>query len=207
MKKYLLSVALSALVATPAAAANLTGPRLEGRIGWDKLTLDASYDDGEEVIEGSDSDEGVSLGGELGFDLQVSQNLLVGGYAGADFSSVNQCEEVFGNDSACLKFDRNLYLGARGGFVTGKALLYVKGGYSRGRIKASYDDGVELTSGSANRDGFHLGAGVEIGLSDRSYVKAEYVRTNYDDYGASEGLDVGIDTHRDQIVLGVGLRF
>ena len=56
--------------------------------------------------------------------------------------------------------------------------------------------------------GFHFGAGVEAKVSKSAYVRAEYVRTNYDNYAYSDGVDsLSIDGHRDQAVLGFGLRF
>lgn len=208
MTKYLLTAAVAALFATPAAAADFTGPRAEGRIGYDRLTLDVSFDDGVDDFSDKGHTASLTLGAEVGYDAQVGTNLVVGGYGTADFSSVEECGEVFGDDNACFTANRNLALGVRAGLASGNALFYAKGGISRGRFRVSYDDGIDGSSARDGRTGFHLGVGAELKLSDRSYLKAEYIRTNYNDYNVSDAdLAVGLDSHRDQAVFGVGVRF
>jgi outer membrane immunogenic protein len=208
MKKYVFAAATAALFATPAAAADFTGPRLEGRVAFDRVTLDINFDDGFDEFNEDGHTGGLSLGAEVGYDAQLGNNLVVGGYATADFPSTETCGEVFGEDNACIGSPRNLALGARAGVASGNALFYAKGGVSRGRFKVNYSDGEESDSVSDGRTGFHLGVGAELKLSDNSYLKAEYVRTNYNDYDFSdEDFTAGFDSHRDQVVFGVGFRF
>ena len=76
--KYLLA-ALAATVATPAMAQNFDGPRVEGRVGWSSVNIEAELD-GE---EDNDQEEAVTFGGEVGFDAMMS-NFVIGGYAGVE---------------------------------------------------------------------------------------------------------------------------
>jgi len=46
LTKYLLTAAVAALFATPAAAADFSGPRVEARLSYDRATLEATLTDG-----------------------------------------------------------------------------------------------------------------------------------------------------------------
>lgn len=133
MKKFLIAAAGAAFVATPALAADFTGPRIEGRLSYDRVTLNASASDGIKEESGSVKDEGLGLGGEIGFDAQLGTSFVGGAYVGAESSSARFTGQ-FDQDSLALEFNRSLYAGVRGGFNAGPALLYVKGGLSSGRI-------------------------------------------------------------------------
>lgn len=198
--------AACAFVSVPAVAANFTGPRAEVRGGWDRTTIDLTVDD----TSGSGHKDGFNLGAEVGYDAPLGARVVAGAYAGVEFATTKTCSEVYGDDEACLKLGRNFTLGARlGAKVSPQAMLYVKGGYSNGQLKATYKDFIDPTydfSAHANRGGFHFGGGVEVAVGAHGYVRAEYVRTNYNDYNNSD-FGVKIDAHRDQALLGFGLRF
>ncbi|GLR48057.1 outer membrane protein [Sphingomonas astaxanthinifaciens] len=208
MTKYLLTAAVAALFATPAAAADFSGPRVEARLSYDRATLEATLSDGFTTESGSDKDSGIGLGAEAGYDAQVGGNFVVGGYVGGDWSSAAFTSDFDGTSSR-LEAGRNLYLGVRAGAAVGPALLYAKGGLSRGRLKLVYDDGFDRVSDSTNRSGWHLGAGVEVGLG-KAYVKGEYTHTEYNGSSFSDpdfGIDAKIDAKRDQLTAAVGFRF
>lgn len=213
MNKFLLvATTAAALVATPAAAQQFTGPRAEARLGFDRTSLDLDATIDGEDFAGDGHDSGLLYGMEVGYDAQLAGGLVLGAYAGIEGSQAKECTAFYGNDKACLKLGRNLTLGARvGGAVSPTILLYAKGGYSNGQLRLTYrneDDSTLDFSDHANRGGFHFGAGIEAAVAKSTYVRAEYVRTNYDDYDYSEGADrVTLDGHRDQAVLGFGLRF
>ena len=195
-------------VATPAVAANFAGPRAEVRLGWDRTRAEVSAL-GENA---SAHDDGFSAGAEAGYDLQLGGTALVGAYGGVDFATTKECTEVYGSDEACLKLGRNFSLGARlGAAVSPKALVYVKGGYSNGQLKATYVDQIDPTNNStdkASRDDFHVGLGAEYAVSPTGYLKAEVVRINYNDYDYSDpDLTAKLDTRRTQVLVGFGLRF
>lgn len=88
-------------------------------------------------------------------------------------------------------------------------LFFTKGGYSNGRIKADCRDTAfpaDNVSDGANCNGFHAGFGVEAKVGKAGYVKAEYVRTNYQNFRHVEE-ETTLKTNRDQGVVGFGLRF
>ncbi|WP_118856662.1 outer membrane protein [Sphingomonas mesophila] len=210
--KLLVALGAATLLTSPAFAADFAGPRAELRGGWDKTTIDVAYDDGEDEFSDDGSDTGFNIGAEIGYDAKIGTALIAGVYAGIEGATTKDCGELYGDDEACLKLGRNFTLGGRlGAAVTPNAMLYVKGGYSNGQLKATYDDFLDDDfdySDKANRDGFHFGVGGELAVSTNGYVRAEYVRTNYDDYDNSEdGVDINVDSHRDQILFGFGLRF
>ena len=206
-------LATAALVAaTPAIAADFAGPRAEVRFGWDRTAIDLSFDDGTTSFDGKGHDDGFGLGAEIGYDAALGDKAIIGAYAGAEWATTKECSEVFGDDEACLKLGRNFTLGARiGAAVTPQALIYVKGGYSNGQLKATYEDFEDSdfnTSEKADRDGFHLGLGGEFNVSKTGFVKAEVVRTNYNDVDGSDGLvEARLDARRTQALVGFGLRF
>lgn len=215
MTKFLIAAA-ALTVATPAFAqvepTPPVGPRIEARVGWDRpvVTLKAQDMTGSGSESGGTS--GVTYGGEIGYDLRAGQYAVVGVYAGIDGASTKQCTEVYGDDEACLKAGRNIAAGVRAGYMVGPSgLLYVKGGYSNGRIDISYRDpafpGDNFDKG-ANRDGYHLGAGGEWGFGRRVYAKVEYAYTNYNSVDFADGTSSGsLDFDRHQVVGGFGIRF
>jgi len=57
--------------------------------------------------------------------------------------------------------------------VVPSLLAYAKGGYANGRFDSSAGD-------RYTGDGFRIGGGAELAVTDRQFVKAEY---RYSDYG------------------------
>jgi outer membrane immunogenic protein len=212
--KFVLLAAASATVlgASPAAAADFTGPRLEGRIGYEWITLVLKLSDGVTSVAESGHKSGVNLGGEVGYDVALGSRAVIGAYAGIEGASAKACSEVNGNDQGCLTLGRNLTVGGRiGAKIADKVMVYAKGGYSNGQLRASYSDFSDPTfdfSDHVNRGGFHFGGGVEGQISPNTYARVEYVRTEYDEYAYGDAdLELGLSGHRDQVVAGFGVRF
>ena len=225
MKTRLLAATLAATcLATPAFAEDLSGFRIEGRVGWESGRLAADYpdpDDADEILTFSDSESNISYGIEAGYDAMIGESFVLGAYGGVDFSDVERCEEIFGDDLGCLGTGRNFTAGLRAGVaVTPAFLLYAKGGYSNGRLEFAYDSDVEdddeldadVPEVSESQDGYHLGAGAEVAFGPNVYGKLEYVFT---DYGNVRFLGVEADdeptatirARRHQLLAGIGLRF
>ncbi|PSJ43002.1 hypothetical protein C7I55_00915 [Sphingomonas deserti] len=199
--KIALAAGTALLIAAPAAAADFSGLRAEITTGRASDAVETDLDNGTNPFSRKQDD--VSFGLEAGYDLDLG-SAVVGPYVGVDFPNVDDCDAVFGSDEFCYKAKRNYALGARAGFkIGGPILAYGKVGYSSGRFKSVYTD---LTDPSADREGsdtqrgIHFGGGVEVAFASL-YAKAEYLRTEYD-----EG-DLGHDVARNQLKLGVGLRF
>lgn len=176
MKKLLvLAGVASAVFATPAVAQDaaassmLAGPRVEALVGYDIVSFDGA-DEG-----------GVLFGLGAGYDFAVGQGVALGLDVEASDSTT---------DAGPVSTGRDLYAGARATFaVSSGANLYLKAGYTNARIKVE-------DFGSANGDGFRLGAGAQIGLGGKAYVGGEYRYSNY---------EAGLTRH--QVALTVGTRF
>lgn len=210
--KYLLAGTLVAL-ATPALAqdAGSTGLRAEVRAGYDNAQLNVDYDDGVDSFDESDGSDGVAYGAEIGFDFNLG-GVVAGPYAGIDFANTDYCSELFGEDEACIEAGRNITAGVRiGAQVSPNALLYAKGGYSNGRVTLGYEDFQDIIDDfeeSENLDGFHIGAGAEVGFSGSTYGKLEYVYTQYNGYDYEDtDFAAGADLSRHQVLVGFGVRF
>ena len=230
--KYPVMIAVSlAALASPAYAQDLSGFRIEGRAAWEQVGAKATipnpdFDDEDdaspEFLTGSDDDNGITYGVELGYDLQIGSGLVIGAYAGADFSDSKVCNMLVEDDLACSDLGRTFTVGARAGVPLGQSsLVYVKGGYSNGKFKVAYDPDVTdnddeepgaIAAFSKSRGGFHVGGGVEVGLTQSLYGKLEYVYSDYGKgsyrLGTGEGdPTLGIGSDRHQVALGLGLRF
>src|SRR5690606_33602411 len=98
--------------------------------------------------------------------------------------------------------------------VSPKTLLYVKGGYTNARYKATATDGTTTLRESFDTDGWRAGAGAEMALTEKAYAKLEYRYSNYskgevdfEDEAIPDSQRFNIDTDRHQVVAGVGIRF
>lgn len=182
MKKILFATAASAafLAATPALAqeaAAVSGPRVEALIGYDR------------VKAAGEKDGGALFGIGAGYDFAVGNGVSLG----ADIEATESTQKEGDEDIAQIKAGRDLYAGGRVSFaVSPDANLYLKGGYTNARFKAS--DGEDTFA--ENFDGFRLGAGGQHGIGGKAYVGGEYRYSNY---------EAGLTRH--QVALTVGTRF
>jgi len=194
-------LALAALFAGPAYCQTGTGLRVEVTTGYDALT---SHDNFEDI---PDTLDGLRVGGAVGYDIAMSERLRLGVEAGIGFSFNDDRTAILSRDRLNLATARDLDFSARAGFlVSGRTLAYLKAGYANSRIALRYDANVggsyDSVRTARNGDGLRLGAGVEHGLSDRFYLKAEYRWTRYfGDYAYQERPT------RNQLLAGAGLRF
>ncbi|HEX8309301.1 MAG TPA: porin family protein [Allosphingosinicella sp.] len=174
--------------AQPAADKATTGFRVEAITGYE----DASFDS----VRG---DSGFLYGIGAGYDIAAGRFRL--GIEGeASDSTARECTVFVGN-SVCSKAGRDLYAGARvGGMISDNVLLYGKVGYTNFRQSnrlTPVGGGATLVL-HPESDGLRLGAGTEMALGAKTFIKAEYRFSNYE---ASDNFD------RHQGVIGFGLRF
>jgi outer membrane immunogenic protein len=163
------SPAIAQNAAAPAATAAPAGFRIEALAGYDRAGTDGFHT------------SGFLYGLGAGFDFAASNTISFG----VDVEATDSTASKSG-----VKAARDLYAGARVNFaVSPRANLYLKGGYTNARIKAS-------GFGGENFDGFRLGAGGQLIVSGKTYVGAEYRYSNYED-----------DLDRHQVALTVGTRF
>jgi outer membrane immunogenic protein len=212
MKRLFLYSMASLVLASPVAAQDFDGFRVEGRLGYDAPQIEGHFDDPITSITEDSTEGGFGIGAEAGYDFVVSPGFVLGGYIGADFSDADFCTKFGRIENACLEVRRNLYLGARAGAqVASSTLLYGKVGYSNGQAKADLDD-LENILGDIDEtrtlSGIHFGLGVEQNFGSNVYGKLEYVYTAYRDKDFGNAIyNVNIDSDRSQFMAGVGYRF
>ncbi len=184
MKKTIAAVLSAVLLSAPALAqdaGDFSGTKATAVVGFDSVGTDTP-----DIV---DNINGLLFGAAIGHDWQSGN--IVYGMEGEVTESTGSEDTIAGtNVVAGVELSRDLYAGARLGFVAGEsALIYAKAGYTNGRITV-------FDQFSEDSDGLRLGAGVEVKLGDQLFGRGEY---RYSDY---EG---GFSRH--QAVLGVGLRF
>lgn len=181
MKFATIALAAAFTVAGAANAAEVNGPWVEARAGWDRI----------------DSSDGLIYGAAAGYDFAVSDKIFLGLQAGIADSTVEECE--FG---ACVNAGRDIEVLARlGGTVAEKTSLYALAGYANSRFAADFEG---FNFGS-NLNGFRVGAGVERAFGSKTYGKLEYRFTTYGD-GDIEGETVE-GGNRHQLSVSFGVRF
>lgn len=225
----LIGAAGLSLASTSAYAQDVSGFRVEGRVGWETGSVDTiapnpdddEEEEGDEFLLASADDDRSTFGAEIGYDAQIGRSFVVGAYAGIDFSSNSMCSELVEDDLVCGELDRTFTVGLRAGVPIGdNSLIYAKGGYSNGKFKGSYDADVtdnedeepgEVARFSDTRGGYHAGAGVEIGITAGAYAKLEYTYTDFGDgsfvLDEDEEFAIDMSTDRHQVLLGLGVRF
>ncbi len=197
------SVLALSTVAAPAFAqdtgdsseATFTGPRAEAIVGWDHVNDDSLY--------GANKD-GIVYGGAIGYDHQIGR-AVIGVEAEATGATTKDTDTgvLVAGDTLRVKAGRDLYAGGRVGYVVGgNALIYAKGGYTNAMVSTRYVSGTNTSSFKDNFEGWRIGAGAEVKLTGKVYVKGEYRYSNYGDDNAA-----GPNVKRQQVVGGVGIRF
>lgn len=180
MKTVIFAAVAAAAVAVSAPAfaqdaAPFAGAHAEVLAGYDALDTNTA------VLGTLD---GVLYGIGLGYDFQAGNAVL--GIEGEASDATSNFDYAGGQ----LDAERDLYVGARAGFLIGdQALAYVKAGYTNARLNDTF-------AGGANADGVRVGAGLEYKLGGQLFVKGEYRYSNYE-----------ANLERHQVVAGLGMRF
>jgi outer membrane immunogenic protein len=205
------------LAAVPAQAqdattdATFTGPRIEGRFGWDGNNIsikDQRTFGGRGTFNSGSTASDLSIGAEAGFDLALDR-IVVGAYAGIDTGEV---DEPFPSLGVVFKTGRNITAGARAGFLaTSNVLVYVKGGYSNGRIRPDFTSTATAAQQAVfadfqrNQDGYHFGGGVEFAVTRSIYGRIDYAHHKYDEFQIDTNNEFSYD--RNTLLGGIGFRF
>lgn len=169
----------------PASAQDLSGPRIELRLGWDQIKFDLA-DVGQ---TGTRRVDGLIYGATLGYDVERPGGLILGGDVSLDFT---------GADLAIFDPRRDIGLSGRVGTrISDNAMLFGRIGYTnlRTRTLTTLGDGSDQRN-IRTLDGLRLGVGTEVGMARGLYLKAEYDYSNYED---------GVT--RNRVLTGLGFRF
>lgn len=211
-KMFFVAACAAAALAAPAASAqNFSGPRVEGRIGWDGTNIsikDTRDFGGRGNFSSFSTASDLSIGGEVGFDVEVGA-FAFGAYAGAD---VGKNEEPFPERAVTFETGRSLTAGARAGYlITPSVLLYGKAGYSKARIRpvftgtATAAQRAAFASFDRNPDGFHVGGGVEFAMTGALYSRLDYAHHKYQSFDVDANNEFSF--RRNQVTAAIGFRF
>jgi outer membrane immunogenic protein len=171
MRTAIFAAIAAATISAPALAQSdgeaFTGPRLGVTTGYDKM---ADHD-------------GATYGVSAGYDLALTRKIRAGVETGLAESTAS---------TGTVDSSRDLSASARLGYVvTPKVMAYGKVGYASSRFEAAG------TGNGASLEGVRYGGGVEFAPTPRTYISAEYQRTEYEQNAGG----------RDAAMVGVGLRF
>ncbi|PJG48666.1 hypothetical protein CAF53_10780 [Sphingobium sp. LB126] len=168
MKTAIIAAIAAATVSVPAFAQD-AAPFTGPRAG-----IILGYD----KVQGGD---GFTYGVSTGYDLAVTPRITFGPEV-----SLSESTAKFGGVDA----SRDLAASVRLGYVvTPKVLAFGKVGYANSRF--------EIPGAHQTLEGVRYGGGLEYSVTPRTYISAEYQRTEYEDnFG---GRDAG--------VVGIGFRF
>lgn len=196
MNKIMLAVALGATMVTPAFAQDDTdsdanardGFRIEARATYETPTVSSVQQQGDVYKLGS----AFAFGGEIGFDIAASSNLVVGPYAQYEQSNVENCDGGF-----CVRTTDYIEAGLQVGYAVGASgQVYGKVGYGRLGFET---EGLGLDS-TANGSGIAFALGYEQGFGDNFYGRIE---GGYADVGEVYTLNF----QRRHFGVSVGARF
>lgn len=171
----------------------------------------------------SNNANGASVGIDLGYNLALQNNFLVG--IEAEFKSYDANKEgnvtdIFGNVIP-LKINSSFenkfsFLGKIGYLINDKTLAYVKGGWANAQIKRDYTNNYTpvVESHKSWQDGWTLGIGSEYNFYQNLTAKLEYRYTDLGSksiYASNMVTDSSLtqtqNTRQNELNVGVAYHF
>ena len=204
MKKIVITMLAGVCFAQPAFAQEDTavdaardGIRIEARVAYENVgdpENDVIYELG----------QGIAFGGEIGFDVAVSDTVVVGPFASYQSSTTEYCTD---NNDFCVGVGGYLAAGLHVGFAMGEnAQVYGKLGYAqltidaKGRLFDPQANAFVNVDESETGGGYEFAFGYEHGFGENIYARAEVsVGTSTDIYG--------FDFQRGSVAVAIGARF
>jgi outer membrane immunogenic protein len=127
--------------------------------------------------------------------------MVVGAEAGLDFATDDEVQNNVAGSSYSIDPKYSFDVTARAGYlVTRQTLLYVRGGYTNARLRATIvDSDGSFESASNSNDGWLVGGGVERQINDHVSTRLEY---RYSKLSDGDGKD-----QRHRVLAGLSYRF
>lgn len=167
-----------------------------GGYGWGDSDFDADIVDAADntnildTVDGSIDVDGFMIGGQLGYDFDLGNGLVLGVVGDLSWLSMDgrECVESGGcdgsPDDSYASADIN-WLGtvrARAGFTTGSMLIYGTGGLAVGEAEGGLtfiEGGADPARSDSNTHlGWVIGAGAEFKITDNMSLGAEYLHVD-----------------------------
>lgn len=157
------------LMVTNAMAENFDGPYVGATVSHDAIDV---------VVDGIDINagmNGVSFNAVAGYNFKTDDSFVFGIEVEGGVASNTASDLVFTDDE--LKVGEDFGGNARVGLLfSGRSLVYVKVGTSRGKLK--YSDGVDDISDT--KWGVKYGIGMEMATSDNVSMRLEFTQVSFD---------------------------
>lgn len=203
----------SALLAGAALTVVATAPAM-ARSPFDGAYVGAfaGYSDGDvDTTVGSIADDtgidGFTFGGYTGYG-KTFDKLYIGGEAEIGYTDLDGSGTV-GSLSASYETDWSYGLSARAGYlVTPTVLAYGRVGYQWTEFEGTATSAATAVNFDRTFDGWRLGGGVEVAITDNLLSRVEYTYTDYDTYDLTAGASVGgLEPSDHAVRIGLGYRF
>jgi outer membrane immunogenic protein len=167
-------------------------PQFSWAGGYAGILTGYGWGDGSSATLGDNEFDGARLGGFVGYNWDMGNQLVVGleGDLNYDWNEETVAPGVDVNSGL------NWSARARVGYAMDRALLFAAGGYTGTNVSidgGGFDDDDTL-------HGWTIGGGVDYAVTDRMFTRIEY---RYNDFGSGDlgGGDIDFDQH----VVNVGL--
>ena len=194
-----LATAFAAPFASAASAAPFDGPYVGAQVGWqsEKMrNVKSSFG----TVPVNDRTNSVTGGIYAGYDKTINDIFVVGAEAGLDFASDDETVVSAAGTTYAIDPKYSFDITARTGYlVNPKTLIYVRGGYSNSRVRATVAAGSNIRSHSDSNDGWVVGGGVERQITSNMTTRVEYRYSKFDQ-------DVG-QAYRHRVLAGLSYRF
>lgn len=199
------------LASTPAAT--WTGLYAGGAIGFTHALWTVDFFRNNNHGHAELGADGVNISGTLGYNHQLDANIVIGVEGDVGYTSAEQRNNIFDNDTSLARYDFVASLRGRVGYAADRVLLYGTAGLALANISNSIQKGrnagEQVVAENQFKAGFTVGAGVEYLLAPNWTGKFEYLYANFgtDSYLNRDGnrAEFGNDIHT--IRVGLNYRF
>lgn len=212
MNKAILAAVAVAVLASPAAAADLyVAPPVAvtsqtSAFDWSGFYVGANAGYGWGTVDdgtpGGSKDTKGALGGvQVGYNYDLG-GFVLGAEADIQFSDISHSEEILPGLTGRAGINSFGTVRARAGVVVDRLMPYVTGGFAYGQVShevTGFGGSAKVENGYA---GWTLGAGAEYAILDNVTAKAEYL---YMDLGKADlgGIEIATKAH----VVRAGLNY
>lgn len=186
-----------------------TGGYLGAQIGYAWGDGDVTEVDGPGFVDDLNPD-GWLGGVYVGYNYQLTNNVVIGAELDAAWSDVEDTGEVFDGPgdpqgaTATEELKWNGALRARLGYAVDRFLPYIAGGLALGEIETTFNSPLGGDSHSDTHAGWTIGGGVDFAMTDNILLRAEY---RYTDFGSETFEDADTDLTTSDVRFGIAYKF
>lgn len=202
--RILTQVAFAAAVAaasitTPALAAPFDGPFVGAQLGWQSEKMrDVKSSFG--VIPVNDRKDAITGGVFVGYDATIHGRFVLGAEAGLDVATDDEVQASAAGANYSIDPKYSFDVTARAGYrLEPKTLLYIRGGYTNARTRATVTNGTVDESASRSESGWLVGGGAEHQLAQNVSARLEYRFSKLSEGGGKD--------YRHRVLAGLAYRF